>query len=318
MILLMKYAHLFIQRKIKMQKKFFFLIFCFCLFQNVQGQELEASVSISTPKLQAVDPIVFKSLETSLQEFLNNQRWTDDEYEEHERIECLFQVNITEELGDNTFRADIAIQSLRPVFGTDYKTPLITHVDRDIVFTFEQFQQIEDSRDIFQDNLSSVFTFYAYWILGMDYDSFSSLGGEEHFRTAQNVINSIPPNVSSSDKGWGSLSRKTTRFWIMENLLSPRVRSFREAMYTYHRQCLDIMHEDSELGVSNLSSALQEIDSVNKGYPNSIVIQIFGNTKADEIIEIYKKGNTFQRSQVFQMMRKIDPANASKYNVLRG
>lgn len=300
-----------------MLKFFIAAILFLTIGQSSNAQELNASVRLTTPKLQTADPKVFETLEQAIEDFLNNTRWTNDEFAAHERIECSFQINITEEINEQTFKADIALQSLRPVYGSDYKTALISHVDKDVIITYEQFQQIQDSRDIFVDNLSAVLTFYAYIILGYDYDSFDLLGGDRYFRIAQSIINTVPPAVLQRDNGWSSLGRKTNRYWIVENMQSPKLRPYREAMYKYHREGLDMMHSDVTAGQAVMVDALQNIEDVRSSYPNSIALQMFANAKSDEIIEIFKGAERMYKSQVMQVMRKLDVANASKYNVLR-
>ena len=283
-----------------------------------QAQELKAEVTVSTPKLQTTDPAVFKTLEKDLREFLNQERWTNDEYKPHERIDCNFSVNITAELGGNAFSADIAIKAIRPVYGTEYRTVLINHVDRDIIFNYQEFQPFENGTEFFKDNLSAVFSFYSQWILGMDAESFTPNGGDPYFRIAQNIINQVPTAVSEADKGWQSLNRKTTRYWIMENLLSPRFTSFREAWYNYHRKSLDIMYANPEQAVATMVEALKEVEKTNVAYPNSIGILMFISTKSEEIVEIMKNANRTQKNTVYDIMRKLDPANSGKYNAIRG
>ena len=209
-----------------MQKNSLFLTFLFAiastLLTPIAAQELSVEVSITFPKLQETDPVVFKTLERDLKDFLNQERWTDDEYKPFEKIECNFSINITTELGGNTFKADIALKAIRPVYGSEYKTVLINHVDRDVTFLYQEFQPIENGTEFFKDNLSAVFSYYVQLILGLDAGSFAPDGGAEHFHIAQNIINQIPSVVSETDKGWQSLNRKTTRYWIIENMLSPR------------------------------------------------------------------------------------------------
>jgi hypothetical protein len=212
-------------------------------------------VGVSVPKLQSTDPAVFKTLERDLKEFLNQEKWTDDDYKPYEKIECNFQVNITSELGNNSFKADVAIKAIRPVFGSEYKTVLINHVDRDIVFTYQEFAPIENGTETFKDNLSAVFSFYAHLILGLDAESFALGAGDPEFQKAQSIINVIPPTVSDADKGWTALSRKTTRYWIMENLLNTRFKSFKEAWYNYHRKSLDVLHSNPGLALTTLVEA---------------------------------------------------------------
>jgi hypothetical protein len=298
----------------------FFVSFLLVLasLTNNHAQELKAEVTVSTPKLQTTDPAVFKTLEKDLKDFLNQERWTNDEYKPYERIDCNFSVNITAELGGNAYSADIAIKAIRPVYGTEYRTVLINHVDRDIIFNYQEFQPFENGTEFFKDNLSAVFSFYSQWILGMDAESFTPGGGDPYFRIAQNIINQVPTAVSEADKGWQSLNRKTTRYWILENLLSPRFTSFREAWYNYHRKSLDIMYANPEQAVATMVEALKEVEKTNVAYPNSIGILMFISTKSEEIVEIMKNANRTQKNTVYDIMRKLDPANSGKYNAIRG
>ena len=284
----------------------------------IDAQELNAVVTVSIPKLQEADPNVFKTLERDLQEFLNQERWTQDEYKSHERIDVNFQVNITTEMGTNTYKADIAIKAIRPVFGSEYKTVLLNHVDRDIVFSYQEFQPIENGVEFFKDNLSAVFSYYVLLILGLDAESFASGGGDPFFQKAQAIINQIPTNISANDKGWTSLSRKTTRYWIIENLMNPRFKSFNEAWYNYHRKSLDILHSNPGLAMVTLVDALKEVDKTNSAYPNSIGVIMFLSAKGDEVVEIMKNGDRSQKTAVYDIMRKLDPSNSGKYSVIRG
>lgn len=305
-----------------MSKNSFFPFLCLimlvALFSEVRAQELNAEVTVSTPKLQATDPAVFKTLEKDLKEFLNQERWTNDEYKPYEKIDCNFSVNITAELGGNAFTADIAMKAIRPVYGTEYKTVLINHVDRDVVINYQEFQPIENGTEFFKDNLSAVFSFYVQLILGLDAESFTPNGGDEYFRLAQNIINQVPSAISEADKGWQSLNRKTTRYWIMENMLSPRFTSFREAWYNYHRKSLDVMHMNLEASMTTMVDALKEVEKTNAAYPNSIGVLMFLSAKSDEIVAIMKNASRMQKTAVYDTMRKLDPANSAKYNAIRG
>lgn len=301
--------------------KNFFLLICFAFFglsSMTSAQELTAVVGVSVPKLQSTDPAVFKTLERDLKEFLNQEKWTADDYKPYEKIECNFQVNITAELGNNSYKADVAIKAIRPVYGAEYKTVLINHVDRDIVFTYQEFAPIENGTEFFKDNLSAVFSYYVHLILGLDAESFALGAGDAEFQKAQSIINLVPPNVTDTDKGWTSLSRKTTRYWIIENLLNTRFKSFKEAWYNYHRKSLDVLHQNPGLALSTMVEALKEVDKTNSSYPNSIGVLMFISAKSDEIVEILKNGERTQKNEVYDIMRKLDPSNSGKYNVIRG
>ena len=279
------------------------------------AQELEVSVTINTPKLQTTDPEVFETLEQTIREFMSNQKWTNDVFEEEERIKVDLVLTITDELSTSSFRGELSLQSSRPVYGSTYETVLLKHNDKDVVFNYEQYQPLEFSETSFQDNLTSILAFYAYIVIGMDYDSFSPFGGEPYFQKAQEIVNTIPPNVANSVPGWRSTDGTRNRYWIVENLLSPRVRPFRQAMYDYHRQGLDIMHEDPATGRAIMAAALEALGEVERNYPNAMILQMFANAKSDEIVEVFKVSPPDEKNRVVRVMQQIDPANASKYRI---
>lgn len=291
--------------------------FILMIGHSVSAQEMNAFVTVSTTKLQATDPAIFKTLERDLQEFLNQQRWTEDEYKPYERIETNYSINITSELGGNSFKADIAIKAIRPVYGSEYKTVLINHVDRDIVFSYQEFQPIEDGTEFYKDNLSAVFSFYAHFILGLDAESFALGAGDEHFQLAQNILNQIPPHVGDQDKGWTSLNKKTTRYWMVENMLSARYKTFKEAWYNYHRKSLDVMHSNLEQALTTMVDALRMVDKTHAAYPNTVGVIMFVSAKSDEIVEIFKTADRAKKTAVYEIMRKLDPSGAGKYNAIR-
>lgn len=297
-------------------KKIILFTAAFLLFGNfLLAQELNVSVRVNSQKAQS-DPQIFKSLETAIQEFMNNQKWTEDEFELNERIDVTMQLTITQELSQSSFTAELSIQATRPVFNSDYKTPLITHLDKAVTFSFEAYQPIDFQENAFTDNLSHILSFYAYVILGLDYDSFSPFGGEKYFQLAQNLINVFPANLSSSFGGWTSQGARQSRYWLLENMLNPSIRPYREAMYTYHRQALDIMYDDPETSKAILMQVLETVGQVNNKYLNSMVLRMFANAKASEVIEIFKIAPRQQKTRVYAIMSKIDPANASKYRAI--
>ncbi len=287
------------------------------VIQGLWAQELNATVKINIQKLQTVDPKVFTTLEQTIKEFVNSQKWTDDFFEIEERINCNIQLTIQEELSPTAFKAELAIQASRPIYNSSEETVLFNHIDRDITFAYEQFQPLIFSRNAYNDNLSHVLAFYAYIILGMDYDSFAPFGGDPYFQAAQDIVNSVPQAAASANKGWRSLDGNRNRFWIIENILSPRVRPYRQAIYDYHRTALDIMANDPAKGRQIIAQALEKIADVNQSYPNSMIVQMFNNTKSQEIVEIFKGGTLAEQDKVIQVMSRVDPANASKYREIK-
>ena len=300
-----------------MMKRYLLLGAIFLLGWQAKAQELNVTVKINIQKLQTVDPKVFETLEQTVNEFLNSQKWTEDIFEPEERINCNFLLTIQEELSPTSFKADLAIQSSRPVFGSSYESPLLNHIDKELTFSYEQFQPVQFSRNTFNDNLSAVLSFYVYVILGMDYDSFSPFGGETYYQIAQEILNTVPQAVANSAGGWRSIDGNRNRFWMIENILSPRVRPYRQAMYDYHRQALDTMVDDIPTARAILVQAVDNIGKVNQSYPNSMIVQMFANTKTQELVEIFKKGTRQEQDQVIRVMTRLDPSGVSKYRAMR-
>ena len=295
-----------------MKRNILLLIACL-MTASAFAQDIDFQININTPKLQTTDPAVFTSLKNAMRDFVDNVDWSPDAFEPEERIKCSIQLTIKEELSANTFSADMAIQAVRPVYGSTYETILLSHVDKDVSFQYEQFQPLIYSKNAFKDNLSSILAFYANIVLGMDYDSFSPFGGEQFFQTANDILNIVPPAITQSFPGWRSLDGRRNRYWIIENILSPKFRVYRSAMYDYHRQGLDIMFENANAGRAVLLNSLEVVSGVNRSYPNSMLVQMFANSKSEEIIEIFKEGTRDEKTKVRSIMSKIDSPNASKY-----
>jgi len=193
------------------------------------------------------------------------------------------------------------------------ETALLTHVDGDVTFRYEQYQPLEFSENNFNDNLTSIIGFYMYVILGLDYDSFEPLGGEEYFQKAQNIINTIPSNVASGNPGWRPKDGNRNRYWILENILNPRAKELRYAVYDYHLRGLDMMPKNIELGRANILKAMKTVKKVGDALPNSMIIQMFFNAKRNELIDIFRRGTSAEKNEVLQICTKLDPANAINY-----
>lgn len=287
----------------------------------LMSQELNVTVKVNIQQIQLVDPAVFITLEQSIVEFLAGRKWTDDVFEPEERIDCNFILTLSKENSATDFSMTLAVQSSRPIFGTDQSTPLLNTVDGNVRFEYEQYQPLQFSEARFDNNLTSVLAFYVYTILGMDYDSFSLEGGEEFYKKAENVVNNIPPGLYNSYLGWSSTDASnsggnTNRYWIMENLLSPRMTPLRRGMYQYHRLGLDAMQDNTDEGRAAIFEVVNTLGKVDQSYPNAILTQLFLNSKRREIVSIFKRGTTTERSKVRQVMTRVDPSNSSDYRLL--
>lgn len=296
--------------------KYKLLIFFFALSVSLTAQELNIDVTVSAPKLKLVEPRVFQTMERSVQEFFNNNKWTNLEFESEERIEGNLQITITEEFSATSFKGDVVFQVIRPVYNSNYTTSVFTYVDRELNISYEELQAIEISNGVYIDDLSSLLTFYAYMIIGFDFDTFSPLGGEPYFQLAENVMTAIPTN-SPNNVSWVSRGEKTNRYWLLENILNPKYRPYRQTMYEYHRLGLDVMSDDVDRGKAVMVSALKEVDKVNQSYPYSVLLRGFLDSKRGELIEIFKGGSRGQKNTVYNLMSRLDPSQISNYAEIR-
>ena len=282
-----------------------YLLFLLVIVGRVEAQELLATVKVATPKLQKTDPKVFKTMEQSIKDFLNGQKWTEDYFENEERIKCSFQITIKEELSENTFKADLAIKSSRPIYGSSQETVIFSHLDKEIEFGYQEFQPIQYVKNSYTDELSQVLAFYAYIVLGMDYDSFSPEGGSPYFQEAGSIANL----AAQESKGWSPNSNRN-RYQIFESITNSRSKPFRRAMYEYHRLGLDIMEKDVVGGREKIMEALEKIDQVNSDFLNAYILQIFANSKSTELVEILKEAPSVQKTRFIAIMSKIDATKA--------
>ena len=281
-----------------------------------KAQEFRAEVKVNAPALQVTDAKSIKDLEKNITEFINNQKWTDDEYSDHEKIKVNIQFNIVKELSINNFLADVSIRAIRPVFGSDYETSILAVVDDAFPISYEQYKPLEMTKDDYNDNLSSFLSYYLYLILGLDGDSFADMGGQEHFETANKIVNSIPPSVAKADQGWGARKNRYTRYWLAENYLNPKVATLRKAFYLFHRKGLDLLSSDIKKAKFNILKSMDQANSVNRLYPSCYAVRVFANTKGDELMEIFEQSTQDERSRMHQLLLSIDPSNAPKYNSL--
>jgi len=282
---------------------------------SLTAQDLNISVSVVAPNITATDPKVFADLEQNITEFLNNTRWTDDEFEDFEKIEGSLKITISEELTTTAFTGDFFIQSLRPVFNSNYTTQLVNYVDQAVKFDYRERQPIRRSEDNYFDELSTILTFYALVMIAMDYDSFSPTGGDKYWQKANNLINSIPE--SAKDEKWKNKIGDQNRFWLIENMTNPRVKPFRQAFYEYHRLSLDAMTIDPDKSKAIMTSAITAIGQVEKELPNNMVVQMFTDSKHLEIIEIYKDATRGEQEKITSIMISVDPSRADEYNSIR-
>lgn len=279
------------------------------------AQEINAKVTIQVGNLQQTDPAVFKTLETEMRDFINNRRWTDDNYKPEERIDCNILLTIIKELSPTRFEARFAIQSTRPVYNTAYNSPVFTHQDKQVTIDYNRFDPIQFNEGEYTTELSSIIAFYMYMALAMDGDTFITNGGTAAFNKAQQVLNTAQ---TSPYKGWRGHESNDNRFWLIDNLLSGRFAKLRQANYQYHRLGLDNMYSNPTEGRQNILNALSIVEKVRKENTIGMALDLFINTKSDEAVSLFNnaKVSPAEKERVSASLSKIDPPNQTKYSAL--
>ncbi len=279
------------------------------------AQELNCRVQVTAPKIGGSEQSTFQALQQALTEFMNNRRWTEDVFSQEEKIECSILINITEQLNVDEFKATIQIQSSRPVYNTTYKTPVINYKDESFQFKYLKNQVLQYSENSYVSNLTAVMAFYAYYIIGMDYETFSLNGGEKYLQKARDIVNY---SQSSEYTGWRAFDNKQeNRYWLIENHLNPQFKPYRQALYQYHRKGLDVMSEKLEEGRKEILASIELLQKVWQVKPNNLTLRTFFFTKADEIVNIFSEATPDEKQKVKNILMRIDAANGSKYQKIK-
>ncbi len=285
----------------------FIVLFSF----QLDAQELNCRVQINSQKIQGTSRQKFTSMRTGIYEFMNNTRWTNDVYSPEERIECNVIINLNSEVGTNGYKGTVTIKSTRPIYRTSYNSSILNLVDSDIRFDYIENESLEFNEHNHTSNLISILSFYAYVIIGMDYDTFSPLAGEPYFLKAQKILNNAQSDPKAS--GWKPYEGTFKSYWMVENLLHNDFKSLRNAMYTYHREGLDILGEQAETGRDEITAALYNVKTSADRKQGSYLLKLFFDAKADEITKIYSDGFITNKNELVEMLKQIDAANTSKW-----
>lgn len=296
--------------------KYIYIFLFFITGKLLVSQELNCQVSVVSPQIQGTtEKQIFEQLQKAIFEFMNNTKWTKDNYTSSERIDCSILINVTTKISADDYKATIQIQSRRPVFKSSYFSPTLNYIDENFTFKFQQFQQLEFNLNTFTSNITSVLAYYAYLVLANDYDTYSNLGGTEYFQKAQLIVSNAQ---SASEAGWKSFESQKNRYWIVENALQPVFQPIRECMYKYHRLGLDIMNEKPDEGRKEILKSTELLLGVYKNRPASFIMELFFDAKSDEIVNIFSKGFPDEKAKIVETLSTVDPANSSKYFKITG
>jgi len=293
-----------------MRRIYLFFALIFIAQVKLVAQELRCNISISAQKIQGANRTVFETMQSDLYEFMNNRKWTDQKFAMDERIECSFFINLDEQISSDEFKGTIQVQARRPVFNSSYETILLNIKDNDFDAKYIEYQTLEFNETSNKDNLTNILAYYAYIILGMDYDSFSPEGGTDFFQKAQTIVNN---SQSAREKGWKAYESERNRYWLVENILNKSYSGFRSCTYQYHRQGLDIMFDKSPEGRAAIAESLKSIQKVFRSRPSLYILQVFFDAKSDELVNVFSKSFPDEKNRVSVILNECDPSNGTKY-----
>lgn len=282
------------------------IIFSFLLILSLMktyGQELNTQFVVNADLVNQTNQQIFETLERSLNEFINSQSWSNQDYFSQEKITCSFVLNLSS-YNASKFEGTLQIQSQRTIFDSNYDSPLLNFLDKDISFTYQEFQPLFFSPASFESNLVSLISFYAYIILGINADSLRLKGGDFYFEQAQRIVNL---SQQSGALGWKQNDSNRNRFWLSDTIRSNTFREYREALYTYHRKGLDLMTEKPLEAKNNIISALIPLENLYDRRPNAMLLQMFFDAKADEIVNLFSDGPKVDFDRASKMLKKIAP-----------
>ncbi|MBC7933989.1 MAG: DUF4835 family protein [Rhizobacter sp.] len=300
-----------------MNKIIVFSFFCFA-FLSSRAQELNAKVTVVATRVgNTVNRNTFNTLQTALNNFLNNRKWSSEPYAANEKIDCNFLLNLEQTSETNVYSASLTVQAARPAFNSSYLSPIINYKDDNLIFKYVEFQILEfnDNRvggsDALVSNLTAVLAYYAHLILAFDNASFAPHGGDLHFQKALNIVNNAPDGRGIG--GWKPFDGIRNRYWLVENMTNSRYNIMHDVYYSYYRKALDKMYEDENMARTEMLNVLNLLVNFNNENPNTMINQFFFQGKSTELIKIFSKAKPQEKVQAREILSKLDLTNALTY-----
>ena len=291
-----------------------FLLIAIILVNANFAQELSCVVNVNARQIEGSEKVMFQDMQKDIYQLINGRKWTNDEFESHEKIECSILINLTERIGNNQFKGNIQVQASRPVYNSTYKSPILNVRDEDFVVTYSQFEPLQYNESSSNTELVSILSFYIYMILGYNYDSFALEGGTSHFQQAQRIVNFAQ---SSPELGWKAFEDQNNRYWLVENALSARFKPLRKSYYQIHRLGFDVLQQNVIKGRRTITQALKDLRPIHNVAPSSYNLQVFFLAKKQEILDLYSEAEAQERSDLSELLITIDPGNSNSYEKLR-
>ncbi len=290
------------------------VLFCLLFSLGAQAQELQTEVVVNSDQVQATDRQIFQQMQNAMAEIMNNTRWTNDSYRPEERIRCKLFITVRAMPRVGYFEANAQIVASRPTYGSGYETTVFSFVDTKFEFEYNPAQPLQYAPNTYTSNLTALLSFYAYTIIGMDHDSFARLGGAGAYSEANNIINLV--SSGGGGPGWSANEDNRNRYWLLNNLIDPQFEPFRAALYTYHRQGLDLLTQDRERARQNILESLKNIQQMVRLRPGTAVMRAFFEAKASELSSTFSTATPAQKQQAYELLTQMDPTNRPKYDVL--
>ncbi|MCX6259708.1 MAG: DUF4835 family protein [Bacteroidia bacterium] len=294
--------------------KYSFLIILISGTEVIHSQELNCNVQVSAQKIQGSNRQVFESMQRDIYEFMNNTVWTNHVFSYAERIDCNILINLTDQYSADEFKGTIQVQLSRPIFNTTYNSTMLNFIDNNFQFRYVEFQPLEFDPNSYRSSLVSVLAYYAYMIIGFDYDSFSTLGGTEFFQVAEKIVTNAQ---NASEPGWKPYdgSRNRNRYWLVKNALDKEYEGVRRFVHEYNINGLDKMESKTTEARTSIAESLKLIQEVYRAKPDPYMylIQVILESKADELVNIFSEAFPEEKSRVIQILTEIDPGNKTKY-----
>ena len=287
------------------------LIICFLLPITLISQELNCKVSVNYSSIPSPNKEMFNSMRQSIYEFMNNTSWTNDMFENEERIDCTTLIRLNQQLSTDEYSGSISVQSSRPVFKTLYNSPILNIFDDQFRFRYVEFQTLEFNESTHLSNLTSVLAYYAYLIIGMDYDTFSENGGDAFFKKAEKIVSNAQNDNNAT--GWKSFEGLDNRYWLIENLLSTDFEVMRDFYYQYHRAGLDNFTEKPDFVREYIAESILALRTGWNQRQRGYLFQIFFDTKTDEIVNIFSQGNIMQGDELVNLLSEMSPNDIEKW-----
>ena len=290
-----------------------FILTLFVFAGLVQAQELNCTIQINSEQVQGTNKSVFTTLQKSINEFVNNRKWTEMTFTNAERIECTMSI-IVKKVEGEAFTAEIQVQSRRPIYNTNYNSTLINIKDNEFSFNYKEFDILEMNANTITSNLTAVLAYYSYLIIGYDLDSYSRLGGNAAFQSAESIVNAA--QGADLGAGWKAFASTKNRYALINNILDEAFKKYRNFFYEYHRLGLDEMTANLTNARSRIAEGLPLLREANRSRPSAFVIASFMDAKNDELINIFTKSTTKEKEEVVKVLCDIDPTKTARYEAI--